>query len=289
MRNTKDYCPRCQQTTNHKCLHTIKECSEYDADFHWEHNYDTIQCLGCENIQFRDRFSSEDMYNYTQDGYEEPCYDYKYYPTNLSNHIPLKNLYDLSDKLRIVYTETIESLKNNCKLLAGVGLRAIIEAICLDQNIAGRNLEIKINNLVRNKLITDKDGKRLHSIRFLGNDSVHEMDVPKKEKLRIALDIVEHLIKNLYLIDIEANRHLDTIISEYDDFQDLVLKKFRVPTINIGDEKNIAEILKKDYRRVDANCLLSFTNQLVDDIQNNLITTISVGKNENNQQYFKKN
>lgn len=154
MNDTKDYCPSCQQITNHKCLFTVSESSEHDSDFHWEQNYETIQCLGCENIQFRNRFSNEDMYRHTEDGYEEPYDESKYYPKNLNNHFLLKNIYELPSKLRIVYIETIEALKNNCYLLAGIGLRAIIEATCLDQGILGRTLEIKINNLVRNKLIT---------------------------------------------------------------------------------------------------------------------------------------
>ncbi|MCL1919979.1 MAG: DUF4145 domain-containing protein [Kiritimatiellaeota bacterium] len=287
--NTKDYCPDCRQITNHKCLFTIRKCSDYDDDFYWEQNYETIQCLGCENIQFRKRFSDESMYRYREDGKEESYSESKYYPKNINNHIVFENIYELPRKLRIVYEETLEALKNNCYLLAGVGLRAVIEAICLDRNIIGRNLEIQINNLVRNKLITEKDGNRLHSVRFLGNDSVHEMDVPKEKKLRIALDITEHLIKNLYLIDIHANQHLDTIISEYEDFKNLVLRKFNAPSINSGDEKNIREILKKDFRRIETNCRMNFINQLLNETQNNLITTISVGKYENKEQYFAKN
>ena len=287
--NTKDYCPNCQQTTNHKCLFSVSEMSEYNSEFHWEQNYETIQCLGCENIQFRNRYTHEDMFRYTEEGYEESYDESKYYPKVLNNHSLVKNLHHLPDKIRIVYIETIEALINNCYLLAGVGLRAIIEAICIDQNISGRNLEFKINNLVRNKLITEKDGKRLHSIRFLGNDSVHEMDVPKEEKLRIALEIAEQLVKSQYLIDIDISQHLDTIISEYEDFKNIILRKIRTVVINIGDEINIKEILKKDFRRIETSYLSNFTTQLVDEIQNNIITTISVGKFENNQQYFIKN
>lgn len=288
-RNTKDYCPRCQQMTNHKCLSTHNQTSEYDADFHWEENYETIECLGCENIQFRNRYSHEDMIRYSDDGYEQNYDESKYYPKYLTNHIVLKNIYHLPDKIRIIYSETLEALKNNCYLLSGVGLRAIIEAICIDQDIAGRSLDLKINNLVRNKLITEKDGHRLHTIRFLGNDSVHDMDVPKEKKLRIALDIAENLLKNLYLIDIEVNEHLDTIISKYEDFRTLILKKIRANGIANGEEKNVKEILKKDFRRVEESYLSNFIEQLMDEIQNSIITSLSIGKVENRQQYFIKN
>ncbi|WP_284462235.1 DUF4145 domain-containing protein [Chryseobacterium sp.] len=286
--NTKDYCTRCQQKTNHKLLYTFKEYSTED-EINWEDNHDVIQCLGCEKLQFRNRFSHEDMYFYNIDGDIEYYEESKYFPRNIQDHAYIKNIYSLPDKLRVVYNETIEALRNSCYLLSGVGLRAIIEAVCLDQNISGRNLEVKINNLVKNKLITEKDGSRLHSIRFLGNDSVHEMDVPKEEKLRVALDIVEHLLKNLYLIDIDANLHLDTMITQYEDFKSLLLIAFRNKTILKGEEKTIKEVIQKDFRRIETTYLSNFINQIKNEIQNNIITSIIIGKFDNNQQYFIKN
>jgi hypothetical protein len=290
MKNSKDYCPKCQTETNHKCIYGKKIKSHPHDDFQWEENYETIECLGCENVQFRIRNSDEGMIHIVFDGQDESAEYYdesKYYPKNIANHQLLRDRYELPEKLRVIYIESIESLRNNCYILAGVGLRAIIEAICIDKEIAGRNLEKKINNLVKNKLITEKDGNRLHSIRFLGNDSVHEMDVPSKEKLRIALDIVEHLIKNLYLVDIVANRHLDTIISQYEDFKNLVLRKFMATTIAQGTEISLREILKKDYRRIESSYLSNFESQFIDQVAT--ITNISLGKNENNKQFYVKN
>lgn len=287
MKNSKDYCPNCQTITNHKCLFNKNEKSHYDDDFHWEENYDTIECLGCENIQFRKRYSDEAMIRSVFDGQEEYVEQYdesKYYPKNIVKHKLLKDLYQLPEKLRVIYIESIESLKNNCYLLAGVGLRAIIEAICLDMKIDGKNLEMKINNLLMKKLITEKDGNRLHSIRFLGNDSVHEMDVPSEEKLGIALDIVEHLIKNLYLVDIDAKKHLDTIISQYDDFKNLVLRRFLANTIVSGSEMNLREILKRDFRRIESSYYPNFEQQFIDEVDS--IANISIGKIEGNQKYF---
>src|SRR5690606_15412486 len=109
---------------------------------------------------------------------EEVSYTEKtYFPPSINGHKRLKNFYEIPERIRIVYNETLECLKSKCYLLAGAGLRAIIEAICLDQKITGKELAVKINNLTKSKLITEKDSYRLHSIRFLGNDSVHEMEV----------------------------------------------------------------------------------------------------------------
>lgn len=287
---TKDYCPICQLKTNHKSLFEQSKHSEHDDEFHWSEYFEIIECLGCENLQFRIRNSNEEMIN--QDPYTgeiEHYEDVKYYPRNLLTHTVLDKIYYLPDKIRVVYIETIEALKNNCYLLSGVGLRAVIEAICLAQNITGRNLEIKINNLVKNKLITEKDGHRLHSIRFLGNDSVHEMEIPKEQKLRIAIEIVEHMLKNLYLIDIDAEKHLDTMITNYENFKSLLLRKFKLANFNLGDEKCIKEILEKDYRRIETSYLPNFTQQIIDEINASTIKAISIGKLNNNQQYFIKN
>lgn len=288
--NTKDYCPNCQLNTNHKILFETSKTSEHNADFHWSKNYDIIECLGCENIQFRTRYSNEDMIDHDPITGDIDYYDdIKYYPRNLLNHKILDNVYYLPDKIRVVYIETVEAFKNNCYLLSGVGLRAVIEAICLAQNISGKNLEIKINNLVKNKLITEKDGSRLHGIRFLGNDSVHEMEVPKEQKLRIAIEIVEHLIKNLYLIDIEADKHLDTSITNYESFRNLLLRKFKSTNFEVGSEKNIKEILQKDFRRIENTYLPNFTQQIIDEINASTIKTLTIGKVQNGQQYFIKN
>ncbi|MBE8714963.1 DUF4145 domain-containing protein [Sphingobacterium hungaricum] len=283
---SKDYCPNCRQITNHKCLFNIKTSSDPQSAFEFEHNYETIQCLGCEIIQFRIRYNDESMIRYDDYGYTEVYDEIKYYPKKLSNHFLINNIYDLPDKIRIIYIETIESLTNNCYLLAGVGLRTIIEAVCIDQKITGRTLENKINNLVKNKLITEKDGQRLHSIRFLGNDSVHDMDVPNENKLKTALEVIENLLKSLYLIDIELDQHLDTIIVKFEDFKNLIFRKVNSNLIIVGEEKNLVEILGKDMRRIERSYLTNFVSQLTEEIENNIIKSLSIGKIENNQQYF---
>ncbi|MBF0694888.1 MAG: DUF4145 domain-containing protein [Flavobacterium sp.] len=274
----KDYCPLCSLPTNHTVLFTQKKGSHHDDDFHWNHDYQVIQCNGCDNLQFRSVYSDESMFSGPDE--DEGYYDEKkYYPLSINGHNTLNNYYYIPDKIRIVYLETLEAIKANCYLLSGVGLRAVIEAIAINQNIAGRTLEQKINNLLKNKFITEKDAHRLHSIRFLGNDSVHEMEVPKESKIRIALDIVEHLLNNLYLIDIVANQHLDTIITQFEDFKNMFLRKFFKEAS--GTEKSVKEIFGKDYRRIELNYLPNFSQQMIDEINNGTINALTIGSIKN--------
>ncbi|MFN0256627.1 DUF4145 domain-containing protein [Pedobacter ureilyticus] len=272
----KEYCGHCNTNTNHIVVKSEKKGSTPDANFDWSEEYAIIKCMGCDSLQFRTTYSDETMISWNHEEQEEFYYDIvKYFPKNIVGYKALENSYNIPDKIRVVYNESVEALKNDCYLLCAVGLRAVIEAICIDQGITGRNLEIKINNLVRSKLITEKDSGRLHSIRFLGNDSVHDMEVPKESKIRIALNIIEHLINNLYLIDIDANEHLDTIINNYDDFKNLLRSKFI--SINSVTELSIKEILGKKYRRIESTYIPNFTQQLIDEINAGTFQYLKIG------------
>ena len=48
-----------------------------------------------------------------------------------------------------MYKETVDALNANIRTLAGGGLRATVEAICLDNKIEERNLEKKIDELAK--------------------------------------------------------------------------------------------------------------------------------------------
>jgi hypothetical protein len=274
-KSIKNFCNRCQYETNHTVLHESQERSDHD-DYHYGIDYMIVKCAGCEVISFR-----EDFHDYEAtypDEYDNWHHDTKttLYPSPLKNHRSLSRIYNLPDQIRIVYEEAVNAFKANCYLLTGVAFRAVIEALCIDKSIKGRNLEVKINNLVKDRLITEKEGARLHSIRFIGNDSVHEMSIPKTEALYIVLDIVEHLLKNLYLIDEEAKRSLETIVDNYDDFVPILnrcLKKFI-----LGDEYPLAKFLSKDVRRLNGK-IQEFESELLVKINDGSCKNLSIGKN----------
>lgn len=272
--HTTNYCTSCTQQTKHTILFSKQESSNRHDDYHWEETYEIIECNGCENKQFRKTYTDESMVAYTDD-YDFNYYNNTCYPNYLIGHRLLSNTYIIPERIRKVYSETLEAFKAKCHLLAGVGFRAVIEAICLEETIAGRNLEQKISNLLKNKMITEKEAARLHSIRFLGNDSVHEMEIPSEKKLYIALEIVEHLLKNLYLIDQDAKSELDTIITNFTEFKDLLFKS--IMKINAGEEKSLKEILNKSYRRLEPTLIQTFTASLITEITSGNLNWLSIG------------
>ncbi len=272
---TKNYCERCKQETNHNVIFSKSIGSKPDDDFHWGSTYEVIECCGCELIKFRETYADESMVHYDYDGNEREEYDeQKTFPPYIEKHEIISNLYSIPYKIRTIYLETIQAFKANSLILTGVGFRAIIEAICIEENILGNNLQEKTNNLLAQKLITQKEANRLHSIRFLGNDSIHEMLVPDIQLLRIVLTIIEHLLENLYTIDSEANSLLETVINKYGEFEEIIW--YRANSFNNGEEKSIKEILGKHLRRIDHNDTNPFIERLIARITQHEIEWLSI-------------
>lgn len=276
---SKSYCPSCKKTTNHKIVHRKKLSSKPGDEFGWMEEFEIIECAGCENIQFRYSYGDETMMQYSPDGEGAEYYsDTTCYPLSIEDHDPLKNLYGLPLKIKTIYTETLEALKVKSYILAGVGFRTIIEAICIDKKISGKNLQQKINNLLKVKLITEKESKRLHSIRFLGNDSIHEMLSPEPKKLLIVLDIVEHLLNNLYLIDLNIDNSFETVITEYSEFEELIW--YISNRLKDEDELTIKDLLGKHIRRFESEDLIQFTQKLISKINDSSIDWLIIEKEE---------
>jgi hypothetical protein len=286
----KNFCLRCNFETNHNVIHKETKRSDND-DFDYVLNYLMVKCNGCERISFRDEFINlEDMIS-DEDNNWHPNITIDTYPAKIKIKRKLQDIYILPTKIKIVYEEAIKAFNNDCFLLTGVAFRAIIEAICIEKAIQGKDLAKKIDNLVRQKLITEKEAQRLHSIRFLGNDSVHEMNVPDKKKLIMVLNIVEHLLNNLYIIDYQTRNHLETIINKFEEFEELLdsnLVKFE-----INDEIPLTKILGKSSRRLNGKTS-EFENQLKIKIRDGEYKKLELGKidvygNDLNQvQHFKK-
>lgn len=284
----RNYCSFCKNETKH----TILFERIFEGDFQeYKIHKQTVECLGCEYVSFRIEEHAfwdinPDAFYYNEDdeeieieGEEKYKIDIETFPYNLTGHSQLKNLYNVPNQIRSVYDQTILAFKGKSYLLAGVGFRAIIEAICIQEKIKGRNLEIKINNLAKNRLITERESERLHTIRFLGNDSVHEMEIPKEGKLFLVLDIIENLLKNLYILDKEAKSILDTIITEYSDFEDFLWSCSE--KLNEKEDKTLKEILGKHIRRIKID-LENVEKIVISRINSKHIEFLKLGEIKNN-------
>ncbi len=267
MINKKYFCSNCKGKRNHKILFEEKRSGDEDFQaFFWINEYKVIECSGCENISFFQLYGDSSMIGQDIHGQSEYYYDEEIFPYYLNKGFELQNLYYLPKSISHIYKETINAFKVNSLLLAAGGFRAIIEALCNHLKIKKGNLEERINLLHSKGHLTLSESKRLHSIRFLGNDALHEIAIPKREQLDILLEIINHLLANLFINDKIITGQLDIVIDEYEDFASLIQTKIKKDMLD--KEINLYDLIGKSKRLISKNNLARFEKGLVDDIKN---------------------
>ncbi len=197
-------CRNCKRLTNHEVL--------FSKDWHSMDGDDSIQlwssdqvlmCCGCDEISFRhtDQCSEDIDYATGQLIVNEVIY-----PNRAEGRSAIDGYDEFPPKTRRIYQETLKALNQNAFILAAIGLRAIIESICVEQKTPGRNLEKRIGELADSGLLSKKQAEFLHAHRFIGNAAAHEMVAPKASELIAALDIAETLLKTIYILPDVANQ-----------------------------------------------------------------------------------
>ncbi len=209
-------CAKCKLETCHKVLKSINDywCSDDHPEYYVDGatEYQIIECQGCKTISFRSNgwFSEDDFH----DGYEGNTI---LYPQRSKNTLPIKEFYNVPKNLRRIYREVIDSYNNELTTLCSAGLRAIIEGICSEKKIKHglvtitdgsgatkevkkSNLQGKISGLAEKGILTKNNAEILHEHRFLGNEALHELVQPSMAELKLAIEIVEHVLESIFEI-----------------------------------------------------------------------------------------
>lgn len=198
MDTVKVLCGSCKGITNHQVLaEKDAEGEDEEISVQWWASYQIIQCLGCENISFRVCSSNTDEYDPQTGRLVESV---KLFPDRCEHRLPVDGWWRFPPRTKSIYQETLSALNNQSPILAAIGLRAVIESICLEKGTRSRNLEGGIDELAEMGLLSIKQVEFLHNHRFMGNVAAHEMQAPKPEHLVAALDIAETLLKTIYVL-----------------------------------------------------------------------------------------
>jgi len=246
-----NHCNSCDRKT----YHTVEGGHSYTSNDDYNQykvSHQVVKCKGCSTVSFRKEYHDYDEAFQQEDGEWDYPLTVETYPKSVKESVKKRYLPELVSE---IYSETCSAYSQGYLVLAGIGLRATIEAICNEQNINGKELSTRINNLANQGLISKKDSSRLHSIRFLGNDAAHEIARPTQRAFKAALIIVEHLLTTVYVLDAESKGKLISVMQEYNQFEELLIKN--LGSHKIGDEYPLVHILGKDFRR-----LIGSTGQL---------------------------
>lgn len=202
-------CSECDGQTSHKVLVSANTSESKDPDDEMQewYQYEIVQCQGCRTISFRKNWQfSEDYHMDEISGTPELDDHEDLYPGRVAGRHKLRGSMFLPLQIIRIYNETHSALCNKLYVLAGVGIRALIEVVCKDNSANGSNLEKQIDNLVTMGVLTKDGAEILHSLRIMGNKAAHEVKPNSEEDLNTAFDVVEHLLQGVYLLPKKAKK-----------------------------------------------------------------------------------
>ncbi len=200
------FCNFCRRRTSHKTLVRVDTKDENPDNIGTFFGiYRITECCGCHSICFVERtFSSEDEGVCDELISEFPCVVYptpeEFTPTERGMN-PI-DIY-LPDGVRRIYRESLEAIKNRMFILAGIGMRTILDVVCRDNKIGNENDSLSKRLAImldERRLITPDEKTILDAVRDIGNDSAHEGKLITYVGLHSALTIIDHLLNKLYLI-----------------------------------------------------------------------------------------
>jgi hypothetical protein len=188
-------CGKCSGKTLHRVLFSADNYYEEDVGFWTLDSYQIIQCQGCTEISFR-YYVNDAMSDYRgEKGTVEEIY-----PSRVAGRPVLHRACFLPQNVSHIYNETHKALCSNQPILAGIGIRALLEAVCKEKLARGKDLEQKIDNLLEAGILTKSGAEILHGLRILGNVSAHEVKPQPETTLGVAMDVIEHLLSDVYII-----------------------------------------------------------------------------------------
>jgi hypothetical protein len=264
----KYFCRSCKGLRNHKELFEKELRGGDDVDyFQWYEKYSVIECLGCETVSFLKIYGDTEMVENDDEGSSDYYFDSQIFPLYLEKGNELIHQHYIPQNIKDIYSETITAFKADLAVLTAGGLRAIIEAICNHLKIKGLNLSERIDLLHKKGHLTLSESKRLHSIRFMGNDALHEIVKPRIEHLYLLLEIVNHLLANLFINDKIIKGKIETLIDNYEEFIRLI--KTKITTEMVGKKFILSEILDKSKKLLSKENLLEYETKFAQEITEN--------------------
>ncbi len=191
------YCKKCSRNTNHDLLYDESvSITASDGSTVWK-VFDTIRCRGCDTIAF----------HYSECVTETPdpksrllSAKSQYYPRESLFRPPIDGTNKLPEQARTIYFEVLSSLHEELPILTAIGIRSMIESVCREKTYSWKNLYKGIEDLGINGILSITEVEFLHACRFLGNLAAHEIIAPSKDQLLSALDIVETILKSIYVL-----------------------------------------------------------------------------------------
>ncbi len=209
----KIFCNTCKGETNHdiKSSHDQVYYEEYEdhgqkfLGYYEKTQYSFLVCRGCDTATLEESWTSAGM----QDHKGESIYSDNYHPKRKRlGDREVKRFIHVDKILNDTYKEIITSFQQGLSIVAAMGVRALLEGICVFEGIDDQvawGLEKKIEHLKEVSSIPESIINGLKNIKFVGDDAAHRLQPPEKNILSMAIDLLESLMTHMYeaKIDLE--------------------------------------------------------------------------------------
>ena len=200
-------CASCRIPTRHEVLFSADVTQDlYQGGITGWTSHQVVRCLGCESFSFRRSHRNTEDFYVTDEG-EAVLFDkVEVYPPRAAGMQKLSDIKILPYEVEAIYEETYKAVVSGLPILAAVGMRPLIEAVCKEEDAQGHNLEKKIDDLMEKRVLTPSGAEILHKLGFMGNEAAHEVKRHNAKALGTAFDVVEHVLQSVYLIPGKASR-----------------------------------------------------------------------------------
>ncbi|MFI8035744.1 hypothetical protein ACH8I4_17980, partial [Acinetobacter sp. ABJ_C3_5] len=130
--------------------------------------------------------------------------------------------------------------------------------------------------------VSKRDVDLLHSLRFLGNDAVHELEIPGIQDIKVAFNIIEHLIQSIYIMPNELkNTNFKIYIDEYEKFEKIIIENIKNELSFNNELSYSAKKLISPNGIISKENLIQFEDQLKNRISSGDLDWIQVSQNIN--------
>ena len=197
MDSMRIFCHSCAKYTNQNVLSDVKVHANTDYEDPWTEAHRFTRCAGCDAFTYSIESWSPEVRNQFTGEFDS---EWKTFPRGSEERRPIDGHSEFPAKVRLMYNEIIGAINAQLPVLAGIGLRAIIEATCRDQGIQGKNLQELIDGLATKGVLSSAQSDILHTHRFLGNIAAHEITPAQPGELLAALEIAENILRTIYVL-----------------------------------------------------------------------------------------
>ncbi|WP_322489310.1 DUF4145 domain-containing protein [Chloroflexus sp.] len=207
------FCNHCKRHTHHIIRAEFGKSFSPDADpntqVYGSGRWEIWQCKGCDAVVFRESWVVEDG----SDPETGVSVSSRFFPERDERFLTRKYFHNIPALLDKLYGEVIASFNHGFNVMCAIGLRTLIEGICVDKGIMEgpnskgeikNNLEGKINGM--KAIVPANIVDNLHGLRFMGNQAAHQLADPGQSDLILAVEITEDILNIVYSLEYKTSR-----------------------------------------------------------------------------------